>query len=972
MSNQRGWLLGLLGGAAFAALLVATPVGGLAGDERYDYDALGRLIRVVDEQGRVTEYVYDAAGNLLQVISGAGLAQPPTVSSVSPDSIRRGEAKPIEISGAGLTGVVLSTGDPELDVSNLARAETQVTFTLAASLSATLGPRALTLANAAGSTTATITVNPPLPQVFVDPTPLAVAPDNIPRPFTIRLSSTDNIDHLIALSASNDKITVSPASVTIPTGQTSVQASITGVTAGQATLSLTSATLGTTLVPVFITGEFSGINTSFARPLGVVLPVSQPPSTQITPVASRLLGVLVGSGVQSVSPKAFAVGSGPTTLTISGIGLETALAVTLVPATGVTLGAIDVALDGRSVTVPLTVAADAPISRRKVVVIGPGGAVFPPIAPDVDRISIVRPVPEITSIDPIFAVRGNSITLTVRGRNLLDAGTVTLLPNTGITTGASPSVNAAGTELTVGVAVASTAPAGARTVVVTTSGGSSDASPSAANTFSVVNQAVQTVTPIIAAPVGVVLEGAGQTRTQHAFSGLLGVTVGSVINSVTPASGAIDTSISLLLAGNELQGVTAVQLVPNQGLTVGAIGIAPDGRSLTLPLTIAADAPQTLRTIQVFAGGTAVPFATPAASQFRVTAPPPRIDSVTPIVLQVGQPAVMVTLRGREFQNASAVRVVPADEIVVSVPPAVNPAGTEITVNMSAAANAATGPRVLVVVTPGGESPLAAGPENTITLTNAAGTNVTPIVAPPLGVVLPPALPPTSLVGPVISSLLGVVLESGAPPPTRPVEVTSANLGIAVGPVATGIAPSGFAPGTDGTLTIRGVALSEVADVVVSPPTGVTLGPPTIAPDGAQVTVPITIATGAPATAREVRLRTATSGVPFADPAASRFRIGVGIPQFDSITPILGRRGQTLQLLVRGSNLAGAFAVTATASTGILFSNTPTPNVAGTELTVDLAIASDAPLGPRVIQVHVPGASSSAVASPANTFEVIP
>ena len=44
----------------------------VTGASRYDYDALGRLIRVIDEQGRVTEYVYDPAGNLLHETKGPG------------------------------------------------------------------------------------------------------------------------------------------------------------------------------------------------------------------------------------------------------------------------------------------------------------------------------------------------------------------------------------------------------------------------------------------------------------------------------------------------------------------------------------------------------------------------------------------------------------------------------------------------------------------------------------------------------------------------------------------------------------------------------------------------------------------------------------------------------------------------------------------------------------------------------------
>src|SRR5713101_7979611 len=100
-----------------------------AGQERYDYDALGRLIRVIDEQGRVTEYVYDAAGNLLQVIVG-GTAPAPAIVAVTPSSLRRGETKAIQVTGTGLSGVAVAVADPGLRVSNVSDTLAQVSFTL--------------------------------------------------------------------------------------------------------------------------------------------------------------------------------------------------------------------------------------------------------------------------------------------------------------------------------------------------------------------------------------------------------------------------------------------------------------------------------------------------------------------------------------------------------------------------------------------------------------------------------------------------------------------------------------------------------------------------------------------------------------------------------------------------------------------------------------------------------------------------
>jgi YD repeat-containing protein len=113
-------VIALAGGQAFAAT------------ETYGYDALGRLIRWVDSQGRTTEYAYDAVGNLLSVTVAAGGTQNPAVTSVSPDSLRRGDTKQVTITGTNLANVTVTTSHAGLTFSNLATSATQVTFSLSA------------------------------------------------------------------------------------------------------------------------------------------------------------------------------------------------------------------------------------------------------------------------------------------------------------------------------------------------------------------------------------------------------------------------------------------------------------------------------------------------------------------------------------------------------------------------------------------------------------------------------------------------------------------------------------------------------------------------------------------------------------------------------------------------------------------------------------------------------------------------
>lgn len=975
MSVKGIWGRGARLLAATTMLLgaVASWLPAQAGFERYDYDAIGRLIRTIDEQGRATEYQYDAAGNILRVITGSGTAQPPTISSIAPTTIRRGETKLVTLSGANLSGAAVGNSDAGLEIVDVRTTPSQITFTLSISASASLGLHAFVLSSAAGTATASISVAPALPRLTVEPTPLAIPPDNVARPVTLRLSEPDVIDHVVALSASNANMTVTPAQVTFVAGQTQATASVKGVTAGQAELRLNSATLGNTAVPVFITADFQGISTSYAKPLGVVLETATTPGSQTySPIAGGLLGVVVGSHIKAVAPTNHPVGSEASPLTITGVGLGAAASVTLVPATGVTFGAFTPSADGLSLTLPLTVAANAPLGMRQVVVKDASGVPFPVSQASGDRISIVRQAPELVSLDPLFATRGTTITVTLRGRNLqgMQARSV---PSAGIAFGNDPTVSSDGTEAQIRMSVGLEAALGEYVIIASTAGGASSATASSANTFRVVNEIQGAVTPVTSLPLGVVLEdGSGPPSSSVGIaSRILGVTLGSGISGLAPKTGVIGTNVTLTLSGAELAAVSAVQFNPATGLSVGAVTPAADGKSVTAELAIALNAPQTVRAVKVLAGSVEVPFTLAGNAQFKVTLPQPEINSLSPIAIQRGQAPQSLLIRGINLKDASLVQVLPPDGMTVSLP-TVNAEETEVTVNISAAADAVTGARVVAVTTPGGQSGTEASASNTLTIAASMGATQTPIASPLLGVVLESGTPPVSSpVGPILSPALGVVLEDGAPPPAASQFVSSAALGVAVGPVATGRSPSGFAPGTSGVITVTGAGLDQVTAVAMIPAQGITLGAHAASADGATLNIPLTIAADAQALVpRRIVLSGASGEIPFTLQASPLVAVGPGVPTLDSITPILASQGDKVTMTIRGANFSGANAVTATPETGITFSNTRTVNAAGTELTVELAVSPDAPLGSRVIRVWVPGAASSDEAVPANSFTV--
>ena len=387
----------LCGALVLAVASVAAP--GMAGDERFDYDALGRLTRVVDEQGRVTEYTYDPVGNILRV-STVGEATAPVVNGVAPSSLRRGESRTITIGGTGLADARLTATDAGLLISNVSAADAEIRLTITVADSTPLGPQSVHLANAAGKASAALTVRPRLPSVNVVPAPLAVPPDSVTRPFTIRLSNADSIDHEVTLSSRAPAIlTVSPAALTIPAGQTEARADLAGLTAGQAAISIESPTLGNTLVPVFVTAEFAGLNTSRALPVGVVLPPLLPSPTPappaIDPLVAKRVGVVLGDVVLGVEPATVALGSTAVPVTIHGRGLDRAVTVSVEPADGVTLGTSSPGPDGTRVSIPVTVAADASATLRQVRVHDAAGRPYPPASAGADRLLISRSLPEV-------------------------------------------------------------------------------------------------------------------------------------------------------------------------------------------------------------------------------------------------------------------------------------------------------------------------------------------------------------------------------------------------------------------------------------------------------------------------------------------------------------------------------------------------------------------------------------------------
>lgn len=822
----------------------------------------------------------------------------------------------------------------------------------------------------------TLSVQAPVPPtVGVEPAPIALPPDSKAHDITVRLSKADYRDNTLNVSISDtSKATVTPNTLVIPAGQTTATLTIVPKTSGTVSLVLDSPTLGRVTASLFITADFRGVNTSYAKPVGVVLQAVPGTVTRQVTVVDATVGVSIGGVLTGMAPSAWAIGSS-STLTISGVAIPADAQVSLVPSTGVTVDSVVVSGDGTQLQLALTAASNAPIGARRLVVKDAAGKELLFANPANAMVQLMTGLPAIDSLEPVVAARGSLVTLLVRGRHL-QQGMVRILPDAGLRIDTAPQVSSDGTSLTVRVDVAPDAPLGARVVQIVTPAGASTATAEAANTLSIVSALRQAVTPIASPAVGVLVGNASrpaEPRVVQPGSGLVGVLFGAGITEVMPSVGVVGTDVPVTVRGAGLQGAS-VSFSPSAGLSiVGSPTVNDTGNELSFTLRVDAEAVLGLRKLVISVGGKPLATVRPSDGAFLVSAPIPELLSVAPQILRAGQPAVKFSVRGRNLANVSAVRIEPQDGITVSGP--FESTADTLSFFASAASGAASGARTVIVTTAAGESTATQTGENIVRVATEVGPTYADISSRAVGVTVgTAAAAPESVNGTLTSTAIGVMVGSGGPPrETLPVTVEASAVGVVLGAAAQTMVPNGWLQGASGDIVISGQGLDTVASVTVLPATGVLLGTPVAANGGAMLTVPISVAPDAIRALRELRMATASGGrISFSKPEAGRFGIG-SLPTMNSLSPIVFERGKGVVLTVRGSDLRGVTRVGFSPDSGIR----TTSDIAwsqdglGELITVSVHVDADAHLGNRVVRLEVPGGSTPADATPSNTINVV-
>ena len=588
--------------------------------------------------------------------------QVPTLTSIAPSSGLEGTSVPVTLTGthlAATTGVNVPAGSG-ITVTNLNLvSDTSLTATFTIAANAAPGPVNVTVVNPAGTSNAvSFTVLAPTlnsitpssgPRGYSTPVTLSgvnltgATAVNVPAGSGITVTSftpvngtTVTATFAIATTAplAADNITVSVGAAT----SNAVQFTVTNPPVPTLT-SITPSTgvkkaNGNTAVPVTLTGTSllttTGIIVSGTgvTPSNVVVvndstvtatfTITQAAATGPRSVTINTLGGTSNAVTFTVAPTPHLNSIVPATgarnsivpVTLNGSGLTGTTAASInVSGTGVNVSNVNVVSDA-SVTATFTVASNAALTSRTVTVtLGAG------VSNSVTFTVVNAAPPVLTSITPAAGLRGTSVPVTLAGTGLTGATAMNFIGGAGgVSITQFTPVN--DTTITATLNIPTTAALGGRNINVTTPGGSSNT----------VQFTVQ----------------------------------GPTLTSISPATGARGTSVSVTFTGTNLLGANGIQGFGNN-VTVTNFTVV-NATTVTATFNINGGAPTGTRTLDLTTANNGTTNTVP----FQVVNPPaPTLTSVAPSSGVRGT-TVAVTLTGTNFTATGTTVNVTGPNITVS------------------------------------------------------------------------------------------------------------------------------------------------------------------------------------------------------------------------------------------------------------------------------------------------------------------
>jgi len=573
-----------------------------------------------------------------------------------------------------------------------------------------------------------------------------------------------------------------------------------------------------------------------------------------------------------------------------------------------------------------------------------------------------NPVPVIASLTPNNANQGtNNLVVQINGTDFVTGGTLSTF-GPGITLNSAFFINS--TQLTVNISIAPDATPGARNVTYTNVGPGGGTSNAVAFTVNAVSNPVP------------------------------------VLSSITPNSGQQGQAVNVTLSGSNFVSGATVQ-VSGSGVTASSVSFV-NSTTITAVFTVAGGATVGARSVTVTNPG---PGGGASGSQtFTVTVPQnpvPVITSLNPNSANQGATNVDVQILGSNFVAGGSLGIT---GVGITVNSAFFISSTQLSMNLTIAADAPLGARDVFVINPGPGG----GESNAVAFTITQAQNLVPTltsVAPnsgAQGTAVPVTLTGTNfMVGSTVQvSGTGVTvsnvsvtnattmtalftIEAGATLSARDVTVTYPGQGGGTSgpqvftvtnapnpvPVLTTVTPNTGLQGSSVNVSLQGTGFIAGSTVSVSG-TGVTVSN-VIVVNATTITAQFAISGAATIGARNVTVTNPAPGGGTSN--AVTFTVNAAnnpVPILTSITPTSGVQGSQVNILLSGSNFVPGSTILIS-GTGVTVSNVSVQDVEETQSTsisATLTIAPGAAVGPRIVAVSnpAPGGGISA----AQTFTV--
>ena len=590
----------------------------------------------------------------------------------------------------------------------------------------------------------------------------------------------------------------------------------------------------------------------YSATLGVLRTPPPAPAVQRSAYSSGI-AVLRGAGVEQLAPSRVSLGAVDQRITLSGYGLTAATTLRIEPAEGIEPGALDVASDGATVEVDLTVQPEAAAGVRQFRLLDAQGRAIPVLRAEAGQLLIAADPPVIESIAPSLLRPGESATLLIRGRHLRglplaksdpNQPIVRIEPPDGIAVGSAPTYNEAGTEVSVPILLAADAAPGARRVEVETLSGVSDANLTPANTLTIIDEAYTVRGPWASPLLGVQRGSPAPPVERLAFSSPAGVVRGPYIGAMQPDSVGLGSALTLRLEGRGLSGVSALRILPEDGITLLGDSLQVAADAVQIDIQVAADAPLAARRVELQLDDRVLR----APTLLSVRDAEPVLSALRPSYLLRNGSNQTIDLQGTALSQTTAVSLEPDSGLIIESYEVLS--ATAARMVLRAAPDSVPGARVVRVRSPSATSGAEPTPGNTLYLRD-----------------------PAQIIQPLASPLLGVRRGGDSTPP-REAGGVAPLLGVLRGEHARILTPTLARRGVTTRLRVEGRGLQGVSEVAIEADEGLTLAALAVDPDGRFLEVDLNVAADAQPGARRLRLRRDDgSELAFAPLAAGQLQI---------------------------------------------------------------------------------------------------